>query len=76
MVRNTMRELIHDLQLELEERGYDLQYTNIIYVGGGAVAVKNFMERCPNVAYDTDIHSNAKGYEFLAMQILRKQGMM
>ena len=73
-VRETLKELVHGLELELMEREFDLQYTNVIYVGGGAVAVKNFSERRQNVAYDTDIHANAKGYEFLAMQILRKLG--
>ena len=74
-VRDMMREQIHGLELELEEREYDLDYTNIIYVGGGAVAVKNFSEHRPNIAYDCDIHANAKGYEFLAYQIVKKQGV-
>ena len=73
-VRETLKELVHDLELELMEREFDLQYTNVIYVGGGAVAVKNFSEPRQNIAYDTDIHANAKGYEFLAMQMLRKTG--
>ena len=62
------------MELELEEREYRLAYANVIYVGGGAAAIKNFTGSRPNVAYDTDIHANAKGYEFLAMQVLRKQG--
>ena len=74
-VRDMIREQIHGLELELEEREYDLDYTNIIYVGGGAVAVKNFSEHRPNIAYDCDIHANAKGYEFLAYQIVKKQGV-
>ena len=61
--------------MELEEREYDLMYTNIIYVGGGAVAVKNFTEPKNNVAYDCNILANAKGYEFLASQMLRKQSV-
>ena len=68
-------ELSQPLELELMEREFDLQYTNVIYVGGGAVAVKNFSESRRNVAFDTDIHANAKGYEFLAMQMLKKQGV-
>jgi plasmid segregation protein ParM len=63
-IRDMMREQIHSLELELEEREYDLSYTNIIYVGGGAVAVKNFSEHRSNIAYDCDIHANAKGYKF------------
>ena len=68
-----MQQDMEALQQELEEREYDLNYINIIYVGGGAVAVKNFTENKDNVAYDCDILANAKGYEFLADQMLRKQ---
>ena len=58
----------------IREREYDLDYSNVIYVGGGAAAAKNFSEHKPNIAYDCDIHANAKGYEYLAWQILRNQG--
>lgn len=75
LIRETIREQIHSLELELEEREYDLRYTNVIYVGGGAAAMKNFSEHRENAAYDTDIHANAKGYEFLALQVLKKQGV-
>lgn len=74
LIRKNIREQIHALELELRERGYDLDYSRIIYVGGGAVAVRNFSERRANIAYDCDIHANAKGYEYLALQILRNQG--
>lgn len=72
-IRNGITEQIVGLILELEEREYDLTYTDIIYVGGGAVAVKNFIEQKGNIAYDCDILANAKGYEFLAEQMLKKQ---
>ena len=72
-IRLRITEQIEALILELEEREYDLNYINVIYVGGGAIAVKNFTEPKDNVAYDCDILANAKGYEFLAEQMLRKQ---
>ena len=72
-IRLKITEHIEALLLELEEREYNLNYINVIYVGGGAVAVKNFTEPKSNVAYDCDILANAKGYEFLAEQMLRKQ---
>ena len=74
LIRETIREQLHLLELELEERGYDLKYTNLIYVGGGAAAMQNFSGVRPNVAYDTDIQANAKGYEFLALQKLKQKG--
>jgi 5-keto 4-deoxyuronate isomerase len=49
--RNTVPEHFYALELELEEREYDLRYTNVIYVGGGAVAVKYFSEHRANIAY-------------------------
>lgn len=73
LICDGMREQLHSLELELEERQYDIQYINLIYVGGGASAMRNFSEARSNVAYDTDIHANAKGYEFLAAQILQKK---
>ena len=72
-IRLKITEHIEALLLELEEREYNLNYINVIYVGGGAVAIKNFTEPKSNVAYDCDILANAKGYEFLAEQMLRKQ---
>lgn len=74
-IRLRITEQIEALILELEEREYDLNYINVIYVGGGAVAVKNFTEPKDNVAFDCDILANAKGYEFLAEKMLRKQGV-
>lgn len=74
LIRDMIQKQLRLLELELAERGYDLKYTKMIYVGGGASAMRNFSECCTNVAYDTDIHANAKGYEFLALQVLKKQG--
>ena len=74
-IRDGITEQIETLLLELEEREYDLTYINVIYVGGGAVAVKNFTNPKDNIAYDCDILANAKGYEFLADQMLRRQGV-
>ncbi|MEH2959960.1 ParM/StbA family protein [Candidatus Merdisoma sp. JLR.KK006] len=76
LIRENIREQIRTLELELKEREYALDYMNVIYVGGGAAAVKNFSEHRPNVLYDCDIHANAKGYEYLAYQIMKKQGVV
>ena len=76
LIRENIRTQIRTLELELKEREYALDYMNVIYVGGGAAAVKNFSEHRPNVAHDCDIHANAKGYEYLAYQILKKQGVV
>ena len=74
LIRGMLREKMHSLELELVERGYDLDYTNIIYVGGGALVAHDYAGKYRgHAAYDCDLCANAKGYEFLANQIVRKQ---
>lgn len=73
LIRHGMERELRNLELELREREYDLDYTNVIYVGGGASVMKAFSGHRENVAYDCDIHANAKGYEYLAAQMLSRE---
>ncbi len=74
LIRGMLREKIHSLELELGERGYSLDYINIIYVGGGALTARDYAGKYrSHTAYDCDLCANAKGYEFLAGQIIGKQ---
>lgn len=74
LIRGMLREKVKSLELELAERDYDLDYINIIYVGGGALVAQDYAGKYRGyVAYDNDLCANAKGYEFLANQIERKQ---
>ena len=74
LIHGMMREKIHSLELELAERGYNLEYVNIIYVGGGALMSREHAGKYrSHTAYDCDLCANAKGYEFLAGQIVGKQ---
>ena len=74
LIRGMLREKVQSLELELAERGYSLDYINIIYVGGGALAARDFAGKYRgHAAYDCDLCANAKGYEFLAKQIMGKQ---
>ena len=41
LIHGIMREKVHSLELELAECGYDMDYTNIIYVGGGALMARD-----------------------------------
>ena len=76
LIHGMMREKIHSLELELSERGYSLDYINIIYVGGGALMARDHAGKYrSHTAYDCDLCANAKGYEFLAGQMMgRKVG--
>lgn len=50
----------------LLEHGYNLDITEIVFVGGGATVMKLFgsYERS-NIQYIEDVKANAKGYEYL-----------
>ena len=74
LIHGMMQEKIHSLELELSERGYSLDYINIIYVGGGALMAREHAGKFRNhTAYDCDLCANAKGYEFLAGQMLERR---
>jgi len=74
LIRRMLREKIRSLELELSERGYSLDYINLIYVGGGALMARDHAGKYrSHTAYDCDLCANAKGYEFLAGQIMGKK---
>lgn len=74
LIMGMLREKIQSLELELSERGYSLDYVNIIYVGGGALIARDYAGKYrEHTAYDCDLCANAKGYEFLARQLMGKQ---
>jgi len=74
LVCQMLREKIRSLELELSERGYSLDYINLIYVGGGALMAHDHAGKYrSHTAYDCDLCANAKGYEFLTEQIMGKK---
>ena len=74
LIRGMLREKMQSLELELAERGYSMDYINIIYVGGGALLARDYAGKYrSHTAYDCDLCANAKGYEFLARQIEGRQ---
>lgn len=57
----------------IREYGYNLNTTPIIFVGGGAVVMKNFGGlNQKNISYIQDVKANARGYEQLAIMGLRR----
>ena len=74
LIRGMFRGKIQSLELELAERGYSLDYINLIYVGGGALIACDYAGRYrEHTVYDCYLCANAKGYEFLAKQLKGKQ---
>lgn len=54
----------------LKENGHDTQFTDMVYVGGGAAVMKKYGRAGSNVSYITDVKANAIGYEYIARQIM------
>ncbi len=50
----------------LKEKGFDPEYAQVLYVGGGATILKNYGKKAPNIGYIEDIRMNAIGYEYLS----------
>ena len=74
LINGMMREKTCSLELELAERGYDMDYTNLINVGGGALMARDHAGKYrSHTAYDCDLCANAKGYELLAGQMMGKK---
>lgn len=62
-------EYVYDL---IGEHGYNLNTTNIVFVGGGATVMRLFGRlKQKNITYIEDIKANAKGYELLAKMVLK-----
>lgn len=72
------REFDHFIEMilgSLREEQYSLMTTPIIFVGGGAILMKNFCDRnYGHFTYLTDVKANAIGYETLAKIAISKGG--
>ena len=64
-----------DLFRRFREYGYNEKTMRLHIVGGGSCLVRNFGNYDPQrVFINSDIHANAKGYEQIAYEALRKRG--
>ena len=69
------REYTESLFRRFREYGYDEKTTRLFIMGGGSCLVRNFGDYDPeSVTINADIHANARGYELLAYDRLKKGG--
>ena len=68
-----MERFASDTEGMLRENGFDPEYSQVIFIGGGATIMKKFGEMRPNYRYLEDVRMNAKGYELLASHQWRKE---
>ena len=59
-----------EVEAKLRELKIDFDFTNVVYVGGGAGVMRRFGS-CTgeNVRYVTDVRANAIGYQYLAQNL-------
>ena len=66
IVEECLRAYVDKVYNILLEHGYNLEVTEIVFVGGGANVVKRFGNYDGNnIQYIEDVKANAKGYEYL-----------
>lgn len=69
LVENQVTNYIADLLANIRERGIDTKATFTIFIGGGSLRLKKYIEaqssRLNRYMFIEDIHANAKGYELL-----------
>lgn len=73
-VREMTRTYVDDLLGTLRERGQDLKTGCVVFIGGGAILLKPYLEKSDKIGrciFIDDIYANAKGYGLL-YQIQKK----
>ena len=72
IIKAEIEDFVEKVYNSIREFGYNLKTTPIVFVGGGAVVMKNFGNLgAKNISYNLDIKSNARGYEQLATMGLK-----
>ena len=72
IIKAEIEDFVDKVYNSIREFGYNLKTTPIVFVGGGAVVMKNFGSHdAKNITYNLDVKANARGYEQLATMGLK-----
>lgn len=70
IIYDVAQEHTENMLYEFKQNGFDLQALPVIFVGGGALLLRPFIEKSkrvhPSAQFVEDIRANAKGYDKLA----------
>ena len=73
IIKAEIEDFVDKVYNSIREFGYNLKTTPIVFVGGGAVVMKNFGSHdAKNISYNLDVKANARGYEQLATMGLKR----
>ena len=68
IIKAEIEDFVDKVYNSIREFGYNLKTTPIVFVGGGAVVMKNFGSHdAKNISYNLDVKANAKGELFVSM---------
>ena len=63
IIKAEIEDFVDKVYNSIREFGYNLKTTPIVFVGGGAVVMKNFGSHdAKNIFYNLDVKANARGY--------------
>ena len=68
MAESMVQDFVTDLLSSIRERGVDTRSTYTIFIGGGTLLLKRFLEKADRLGkylFIEDLQANAKGYEIL-----------
>ena len=72
IIKAEIEDFVDKVYNSIREFGYNLKTTPIVFVGGGAVVMKNFGSHdAKNISYNLDVKANARGYVQLATMGLK-----
>ena len=70
IINSGLKRYAMEVEAKLRELKIDFDFTNVVYVGGGAGVMSRFGSYTgENVRYVTDVCANALGYHFLARNL-------
>ena len=74
LIKEELQRYADGIYNSLREYKISLKTTKIVFVGGGAVVIKNFGNlQQRNISYVVDVKANAKGFEYLGKLSLQKK---
>ena len=68
MTENMVQDFVTDLLNSIRERGIDTKSSYTVFIGGGSVLLKRFLERSDRLGkylFIEDLKANARGYDLL-----------
>lgn len=74
VIEKGLHDYVENLMGQLRALKFNLDTTQLIFIGGGATIIKNFLDvnKYPKATIIDDVHINAKGYENAVRYKIRK----